>query len=256
MKIVVLIKQVPDTWGERRLDTATGLLDRDDADRVIDEIGERALEVALSQKDHDKSTEVVIMTMGPAPALEALRKALSMGGDSAVHVLDDALVGSDALRTSTVLAAALQRTGFDLVVAGNESTDGRGGVVPAMLAELLGVPVLSNLDEVDVDAGAVSGSRTIDGGTARVHAALPAIASVTERTPEARFPNLKGIMGAKRKPVEVLTAAELGVDPAGLAGSVVLSTTERPPRAAGTVIDDDGTAAAQLVEYLAGNRLI
>jgi electron transfer flavoprotein beta subunit len=256
MKIAVLIKQVPDTWGERRLDPTTGMLERDASDRVIDEIGERALEVALARKDDDKATEIVVATMGPAPALDALRKALSMGADSAIHVLDEALEGSDVLRTATVLAAALRRADVDLVVAGNESTDGRGGVIPAMIAELLGTPSLTNLDEVRIADGEVRGVRAVDGGTARVHAELPAVISVTERTPEARFPNLKGIMGAKRKPVEVLAAADLGVDPAALAASVVLSTAERPPRTAGTVVADDGTAAAQLIDFLAARHLV
>src|ERR1700712_465289 len=123
MKIAVLVKQVPDTYGERKLDVATGLIDRDASDAVMDEINERALEVALTLKDSDKSTEVVLITMGPASAKDALRKGLSMGADSAVHVLDDDLEGSDAPTTATVLAAALRQQSFDLVIAGNESTD-------------------------------------------------------------------------------------------------------------------------------------
>src|SRR5262245_10670094 len=130
MKIIVLVKQVPDTWGERKLDLATGLVDRDGSEAVVDEISERAVEVALRAKDADKSVEVVVLTMGPEPAKDALRKCLGMGADSAVHVLDPSLAGADAAWTASVLAAAVRRAGFDLVIAGNESTDGRGGVVP------------------------------------------------------------------------------------------------------------------------------
>ena len=255
MKIVVLIKQVPDTAEERTLDLATGRLDREAADSVVDEINERALEAALKIKDAAKSTEVVVMTMGPADATKALRKALSMGADSAVHIADDTLTGADIARTAAVLAAALQTTGFDVVLAGNESTDGRGGVVPAMVAEHLGLPLLGSLVSADITDGKVSGVRQGDGATLAVHAPLPAIISVTERFAEARFPNFKGILTAKRKPVTTLTAAELDA-PAGRARSVVVSTVERPPRAAGKKIIDDGTAATELAEYLVANRLV
>jgi len=255
MKIVVLIKQVPDTAEERTLDLATGRLDREAADSVVDEINERALEAALKIKDSAKSTEVVVMTMGPADATKALRKALSMGADSAVHIEDDTLRGADIARTAAVLSAALQTTGFDVVLAGNESTDGRGGVVPAMVAEHLGLPLLGSLISADITDGRVSGVRQGDDTTLAVHAPLPAIISVTERFAEARFPNFKGILTAKRKPVITLTAAGLDV-PAGRARSVVVSTVERPPRAAGKKIIDDGTAATELAEYLVANRLV
>lgn len=255
MKIVTLIKQVPDTWGERRLDPATGLLDRAASERILDDIGERALEAALTVKDDDKSTEVVALTMGPAAAGDAIRKALSMGADSGVHVTSEDLAGSDLLRTATALAAALRETGFDLVVAGNESTDGRGGVIPAMVAELLGVPAALGLDELTVGADGVTGVRRTEVGEYAVQVTLPAVVSVTEKTPEPRFPNIKGIMTAKRKPVAAHSAADLGLA-APVASSRVVSTIERPARSAGTVVTDDGTAVTQLVDYLAANRLI
>lgn len=255
MKIGVLIKQVPDTYGERRLDPGTGLVDRDDSDRVVDEIDERALEVALRRKDADKSTEVVVISMGPAGATEALRKGLSMGADAAVHVLDDGLRGADAVRTSEVLAAVVERGGYDLVLAGNESTDGRGGVVPAMIAERLRRALLVGLDEAEIADGGVSGSRTSGLGTLRAHVALPAVVSITERAAEARFPNFKGIMTAKRKPMEVLSVADLGLAAVG-ARTVVLETTERPARSAGRKIVDQGDAAVELAEFLAAGRLI
>jgi electron transfer flavoprotein beta subunit len=257
VKIIVLVKQVPDTEEERRLDRATGLLDRDASESVADEINERALEVALRHKDADKGSEIVVLTLGPASAVQALRKALSMGADSAVHVVDARLEGADIATTAAVLAAAVQRTGFDLVVAGNESTDGRGGVVPAMVAEHLGLPLLSSLNTVELTAGTVSGEVTVEAGSLAVSAALPAIVSVTERSAEARFPNFKGIMTAKRKPLATLSLADLGLD-SGVGGgtSTVLTITERPARAAGKKIVDDGTAARELAEFLAAGRLV
>ncbi|MHA6667384.1 electron transfer flavoprotein subunit beta/FixA family protein [Homoserinimonas sp. A447] len=254
MKIIALVKQVPDTGGERKLD-ASGLLDRDASERIIDEINERSLEIALSYKDSNKGTEVVLMAMGPADATSTLRKGLSMGADSAIHIVDDSLAGSDAVRTSQVLAAALKDTGFDLVVAGNESTDGRGGVVPAMLAERLGVAQLTHLNSVELTETSVSGVRSTDSGTLTAHAGLPAVISITEIAAEPRFPNFKGIMTAKKKPVTVLSLADLGVETPE-ARSVIVSATERPARAAGKKVVDDGNAATELAEFLAAERLI
>lgn len=255
MKIVVLVKEVPDTYGERKLDLATGYVDRAASDAVIDEVGERALEAALSYKDANKETEVVALSMGPETVTKALRKALAMGATSAVHILDDSLAGADLLRTSSVLAAALRKIGFDLVVAGNESTDGRGGVVPAMIAEHLDVPHLTYLNTLAITAGAVSGERSGEGCAVHAQAGLPAVISVSERTPEARFPGFKGIMMAKKKPLSQWSLADLEAAPAA-AGTQVLSVKERPARAGGTKIFDDGNAAEQLAEYLAAGRLI
>lgn len=250
----MLIKQVPDTWGDRRLDPATGRVDRTDGEQVIDEIDERALEVALAHRDGDRATEVVAVVMGPGAAADAVKKALSIGADSAVHVVDDGLEGADAALTAAALAGALRAGGYDLVVAGNVSTDGRGGVVPAMIAEHLGLPLVSSLDAVEIAADGVRGRRTVDAGQETLRAPLPAIVTVSERVPEARFPNFKSIMSARKKPVQRLTLAEVGVVPA--ARSVVLSTAERPAREAGTIVVDDGTAAQQLVDYLVAERLV
>jgi electron transfer flavoprotein beta subunit len=256
VRIIALIKQVPDTGGERRLDLTTGLLDRDASDKIIDEINERALEVALAYKDANKGTEVVVMTMGPDDATGTIRKALSMGADSGIHIADASLVGSDSSWSAEVLAAALQREQFDLVVAGNESTDGRGGVVPIMIAERLGLPALGSLDSVELSEGSVRGERATESGSMTVSSALPALISVTERAAEPRFPNFKGIMTAKKKPISVLSLSELGVAEASGGRSVVLSTQERPARTAGKKIVDDGSAAAQLADFLAAERLI
>jgi electron transfer flavoprotein beta subunit len=255
MRIAVLIKQVPDTWGDRRLDPGTGRVDRTDGEQVIDEIDERALEVALAHRDGDRATEVVAVVMGPAAAADAVKKALSIGADSAVHVLDDGLAGADAGRTAAALAGALRSGSYDLVIAGNVSTDGRGGVVPAMIAEHLGLPAVSSLDTVEIGDGTVGGSRTVDAGQETLRAPLPALVTVTERVPEARFPNFKSIMSARKKPVATMSLADTG--PGAERGrSVVLQTAERPPREAGTIVVDDGTAAQQLVDYLVAERLV
>lgn len=255
MKIVVLMKQVPDTWGDRKLDLSTGWVDRSSSDTVIDEINERALEAALTAAEDNKGSEVVVITMAPDDVSESIKKALAMGCDSAIHVCDDALAGADSGTTAAVLAAVIREQAADLVVAGNESTDGRGGVVPAMIAEHLGLPHLGMLGAIDVTETRVSGVRRIDGGSQKVHASLPAVISVNESNPDARFPSFKGIMSAKKKPVTTLSLADIDVVLPS-AKSAVLSTAVRPPRAAGTVVTDDGTAAEQLVDFLAANRLI
>lgn len=254
MKIVVLVKQVPDTGEERFLNPATGRVDRDANDPVIDEISERALEAALGVKDRDKSTEIVVLSMGPSDASKAIRKALSMGADSGIHILDDALEDADATLTAHVLAAALRTADADLVITGNESTDGRGGVVPAMIAEHLNIPLLGSLSTVDIGPAGITGQRRNDEGTQQVSAETPAIISVTESFDEARFPNFKGIMGAKRKPVSTLDASELDISATAL--TRVSNVETRAPRSAGTTIVDEGQAAAQLVDFLAANRLI
>lgn len=257
LKIVVLMKQVPDTEEERVLNLDTGILDRTTNDNVADEITERALEVALSFRDANKGTQVVVLSVGPETAAQALRKGLQMGADSAVHVVDAALAGADAVQTAHALAAAARQTGFDLLVAGNESTDGRGGVIPAMVSELLGVPLLGSLNEVTISAGTVSGQRREEAGTSTVHASLPAIISVTERSAEARFPNFKGIMTAKRKPLEVFNLAALSAGPeVGNSNTKVLSTTKRPARTAGQKIFDEGDAGVKLAEFLAAGHNI
>jgi electron transfer flavoprotein beta subunit len=251
----VLVKQVPDTGDDRSIDITTGRIDRDSSEAVIDEISERALEVALAHKDSDQSTEVVLLSMGPATVTQALRKALSMGADSAVHVTDDTLVGADIATTARALAAALRRIDADLVITGNESTDGRGGVLPAMLAEHLGHPHLTFLTALEIDGQTVRGERTADNGMLRLSASLPAVVSVTERFPEARFPSFKGIMSAKKKPLEILGASDLGLT-VSQSASEATSVSERPARTGGTKIVDDGNAAQELADFLSANRLI
>lgn len=258
MKILVLLKEVPDTWGPRRIDPSTGRLDRDDADPIMDEIGERALEAALRYADEHSGTEIVALTMGRSSANAMLRKALAMGAHQAVHVEDDRLSGSDLGWTAVVLAAAVRTQAPDLVIAGNESTDGRGGVIPVMLAEHLGLPVLAGLQSLAIAAGVVQGELTDGSRSLVVRAPLPAVVSVTERLPEARFPSFKGRMSAKKKPLSTIGVADLGVADLldALGRSVVLGVKESQARVAGVKVKDDGSAAQQLVAFLTDRELV
>jgi electron transfer flavoprotein beta subunit len=258
MKIFVLVKEVPDTYGDRRLDAETGLADRGAGDVVLDEITERALEVALSYADANPDTEVVVLSMAPESATASIRRALAIGAGSAVHVVDDALRGADLGLTAAVLAAAIRRGAPDLVITGNLSTDGSAGVIPAMLAEHLGYAQATSLSAVQIAADALTATRQTDFGPQQVTAPLPAVISITESLPSARFPNFKGIMAAKKKPLEVLSLADLGVaaDPAAAPQTILTAVSEKPPRAAGVKIKDEGDAAVQLVEYLVKNRLV
>ncbi|WP_024799475.1 electron transfer flavoprotein subunit beta/FixA family protein [Nocardia sp. BMG51109] len=258
--IVVLIKQVPDTWSERKLTDGDYTLDREAADAILDEINERAVEEALLIKEA-QGGEVTVLAMGPERATEAIRKALSMGADKAIHVKDDAIHGSDAVQTAWVLAGALgQIEGVELVIAGNEATDGRSGAVPAIIAEYLGIPQLTHLRKLAVDGEKITGERETDEGVFKLEAALPAIVSVTEKINEPRFPSFKGIMAAKKKEVQTFTLADLGIDPStvgvGNAGSAVTGVTPKPPRTAGEKIVDEGEGGNQISQYLVGQKII
>jgi electron transfer flavoprotein beta subunit len=258
MKILVLVKEVPDTYGDRVLKLETGLADRAAGEVVLDEIGERSLEVALAYSDAHPGTEVVVVSMAPASAQATVRKGLAMGASSAVQVVDEALRGADLGLTAQVLAAAIRRTGFDLVVTGNQSTDGSAGVIPSMLAEHLGVPHVTALSSVEIAEGSVRGTRAADDGVATVSTALPAVISITEALPDARFPNFKGIMAAKKKPFETLSLDDLGivVDDHSAAWSIVIGVAEKPAREAGVKIVDEGDAGEKLADFLAQNRLV
>lgn len=258
MRIVVLVKIVPDTWAERRLDPATGLVVRSGAEPVLDEISERALEVAVAYAEAAGDTRVTLLAMSPASSEPVVRKALGSGADDALLIADVALVGADYGLTAEALRAALRREQPDLILAGNLSTDGTGGVIPAMVAELLGMPLLSGLSSVSISADRVTGERTTETWTAVVAAQLPAVVSITEALPEPRIAGFRGIMAAKKKPVTTLTAADLGVDPGDRAASrsIVLEVRETPARTAGTRVVDTGDAGEQLAEYLLSNRLV
>jgi electron transfer flavoprotein beta subunit len=259
MNIVVCVKQVPDTAVERTLTPGAGTLDRETPDGLINELDEYAIEEGLKIAEAHGG-EVTILSMGPAKAAESIRKALSMGADKAVHVSDEALAGSDALVTSLVLAQALKQTGFDLVILGSESTDARTGVLPAMLAERLGVPQLTLASKVDIDGGSVTVRRVTDDGYATVTGSLPAVVSVVEKINEPRYPSFKGIMAAKKKPVQTLALTDLGIDAGavGLAGSwtSVADFAAKPPRAAGQVVKDEGDGGTKVAAFLAERKFI
>ena len=258
-KIVALIKYTPELTAGRGF-AADLTVERAAAPGRISELDEHTAEQAVQIAEADASTQITYLTMGPAPAAEALRKALSMGGDDAVHVLDDGLHGSDALATSLVLAKAIERIGYDLVLCGMASTDAGMGVVPAMLAERLGVPQISFAGQLSVTGGHVRIRRDTDAASETVEGDLPAVVSVTDRTGEARYPSFKGIMAAKKKPVQVWSLADLGI-PAQEVGfdaayTKVLTAVARPARQAGELVKDDGEGGLRLADFLSSQRFI
>ncbi|MBX6387335.1 MAG: electron transfer flavoprotein subunit beta/FixA family protein [Microbispora sp.] len=259
MNIVVCVKQVPDTATERKLRSDDKTLDRDAADGVVNELDEYAIEEALRLKEAHGG-EVTVLSMGPAKATDTIRKALAMGADKAVHLHDDALHGSDALGTSYAISQALKKIGFDLVILGSESTDARTGMLAAMLAERLGTPQLTLARKVEVEGDAIRIERITDYGYDKVEASLPAVVSVVEKINEPRYPSFKGIMAAKKKPVETLGVAdaEIEADQVGLANSwsEVVDFAAAPPRAAGTVIKDEGDGGIKAAEFLASKKFI
>jgi electron transfer flavoprotein beta subunit len=262
MKIVVCVKYVPDATGDRRFE-ADHTVDRAAVDGLLSELDEYAVEQALQLKEKQGGdSEVTVLTVGPERAMDAVRKALQMGADKGIHVTDEAIAGSDALATSLVLAEAVKKVdGWDLVLCGMGSTDGAMGVVPAMLSERLGVPGVTFGSSIEVDGGTVRIRRDGDTATVTAEASLPAVASVTDQSGEARYPSFKGIMAAKKKPVETWSLADLGVDPAqvGLSASwtAVETVQERPPRTAGEIVTDEGGSGAKaLVDFLAAQKFI
>jgi electron transfer flavoprotein beta subunit len=258
MNIVVCVKQVPDTASERTL-RPDGTLDRQAVDGLINELDEYGIEEGLRIAEAHGG-EVTILTMGPEKASESIRKALSMGADKAVHLVDDALVGSDALATSYALSQVLKQIGFDLVICGSESTDARTGVLPAMLAERLGVPQLTLAGKVDIEGTGITIRRVSDEGYEVVTASLPAVVSVMEKINEPRYPSFKGIMAAKKKPVRTLSLADAGIDPAevglGNAATAVADFAARPPRAAGVIVKDEGDGGTKVAAFLAERKFI
>ena len=258
MKIVVCVKHVPDASGDREFaDDLT--LDREAADGLLSELDEYAVEQALRIADAGDDVEVVALTIGPDDAAAAIKRSLQMGATSGIHVVDDALHGTDALGTSAVLAAAVAKAGADLVVCGMSSTDGAMGVVPAMLAEHLGWPAATLAGHLEVANGYATVMRESDTARLTVEVDLPAVVSVTDQTGEARYPSMKGILAAKKKPVLEWGLDDLGVDPAsvGLDAALtrVVGVEPRPPKGAGEVVTDaDGSGAAAVLAFLAARR--
>jgi electron transfer flavoprotein beta subunit len=259
MKIAVCVKYVPDATADRKFNS-DNTVDRASVDGLLSELDEYAVEQALRIKDAGEA-EVVAVTTGPEDARAAILKSLQMGADSGVHVSDDAIHGSDAVATSLILAKAIERLDADLVICGMASTDGSMSVVPAMLAERLGLPQVTFGSEIEVDGTTVRIRRDGDTATETVEGTMPLLLSVTDLSGDARYPSFKGIMAAKKKPVETLSLSDLGIgaEDVGLdaAWSKVASFEERPPRSAGTIVtDEDGSGAQQLVEFLAGQKFI
>jgi electron transfer flavoprotein beta subunit len=261
MNIVVCVKYVPDATGDRRFE-ADNTVDRVGVDGLLSELDEYAVEQALQIKEKlGDDTEVTVLSVGPDNAADAIRKALQMGADKGVHVVDDAIAGSDALSTSLVLAEAIKKLPHDLVVCGMGSTDAVMSVVPAMLSERLGVPGLTFGSSITLDGDTVTIRRDGDTATETVEGTLPVILSVTDQSGEARYPSFKGIMAAKKKEVTSFTLADLGVsaDQVGLASAwtAVEGTEARPPRTAGEIVkDEDGSGANALVGFLASKKFI
>ncbi|HRW18318.1 MAG TPA: electron transfer flavoprotein subunit beta/FixA family protein [Dermatophilaceae bacterium] len=259
MKIVVLVKHVPEPTATWKF--APDLtVDRAGVEGRLSELDEYAVEQAARLAESGAASEVVFLTVGPAKAAEGLRKALAIGGDKAVHVLDDAIHGSCALGTSLVLAKALEKVGYDLVLTGMASTDAELSVVPQMVADRLGANQATFAGELTVDGGQVSIRRDTDAASERVAVTLPAVVSVTDQTGEARYPAFKAIMAAKKKPIETMSLADLGVaaDQVGLGAASVrtVDVSPTPPRTAGTIVTDEGEGGKQLADFLAGRGFI
>ena len=262
MNIVVCVKYVPDATADRTFED-DNTVDRVGVDGLLSELDEYAVEQSLQIKEKlgDDST-VTVLTVGPEQATDAIRKALQMGADKGVHVQDDAVAGSCALSTSLVLAEAVKKVGsWDLVICGMASTDGSMGVLPAMLAERLDVPGVTLGSEIEVDGTTVRIRRDGDVATETVEGTLPVVLSVTDQSGEARYPSFKGIMAAKKKPLDTWSLSDLGVDAGNVgldaAWTAVEDTEERPPRTQGEVVtDEDGSGAKALVDFLASKKFI
>jgi electron transfer flavoprotein beta subunit len=261
MKIAVCIKQVPDSWAEKKM--VGGLLDRANVDAVLNDLDEYAVEEALriaeahGGNEDEGANTVTVISMGPERATEAIRKALSMGANSAILISDSVLSGADALLTAHVLSAVISNEGFDIVICGTESTDARMSVVPAMISENLGWAQLTFASQVSVDPtnSKVSITRVTEAGVDEIVAQFPTLISVVEKINEPRYPSFKGIMAAKKKTIEIRDFASTGVE-FTKSWSEVIDAAPRPPRAAGIVVTDDGTSGQKLVDFLVEKKLI
>jgi electron transfer flavoprotein beta subunit len=258
MKIAVCVKQVPDATVQKKIDPQTKRLDRS-GEGALNPTDLNAVEEAIRVKEA-QGGEVVLVSLGPAKAVDSLRKALAMGADRAVLVSDETAAGSDLVATSRVLATALEREEADLVLFGQASSDGDGAVLWAAVADRLRRPLISQVAELTVAADAVTGKRQTEHGYDTISAPLPAVVAVSDAINEPRYPSLKGIMGAKSKPQETLSAGDLGLDADGIgdAGSktTVLGLGPPPSRGDSLKIEDDGSAAQKILDYVTERRLL
>ncbi|MGV1008300.1 MAG: electron transfer flavoprotein subunit beta/FixA family protein [Dermatophilaceae bacterium] len=264
MNIVVCVKFVPDAQAERTFNASDNTTDRANVDGLLSELDEYAVEEALKLSEQGDG-QVTVLTVGPDEAADAVKKALQMGADKGVHVNDDAIHGSDAVATSLVLANAIKKLAadggpVDLVLTGMASTDGTMGVVPTMLAERLGLPAVTLASELTVSGGVVSIRRDGDAASQTIEASLPALVSVTDQINEPRYPSFKGIMAAKKKPVESWALADLGIEAADVgldaAWSKVSAFQARPPRQQGTIVTDEGDGGSKLAAFLAERKFL
>ena len=263
MRIICLVKRVPDTAAEKRIDSSDWTVDRDASEPVLNANDEWSIEEAMRIKERVEGAEVVALCVGPAAAQQTVRKALSYGLDGAIQVTDDAIGGSDALATARVLAGALADEPFDLVLTGNQSSDARTTLVPAMLAEMLDVAALTFVKHLEVDGQRLVAHRETSSGHVVVEAAAPAVVSVVEAINEPRYPSFKGIMAAKKKPLDSRDLAAVGVaeDEVGFAGSAtaVVGIEPAPAREAGRKVDDDGSGqvgAEAIADWLSSQGLL
>jgi electron transfer flavoprotein beta subunit len=259
MKIAVCVKQVPDATVTKRIDPQTKRLDRS-GEGALNHFDTQAVEEALRIKEREAESEVVLVSLGPAKSLDSLRKALAMGADRAILVSDDAAAGSDLVATSRALAAALERESADLVIFGQQGSDSDGAVLWAAVADRLQQPVISQAAELEVGDGKVKVKRQTEFGYDVIEAPMPAVVAVSDAINEPRYPSLKGIMGAKSKPQETVSLADvgLGADSTGEAGSrtAVLALADPPARGDALKVEDDGTGAEKIVEFLAERKLL
>jgi len=258
MRIAVCVKQVPDATVHKRIDPGTKRLDRS-GEAALNPTDLNAVEEALRIKEA-QSGEVVLVSLGPEKAIESLRKALAMGADRAVLVADDAAAGSDLLGTSRALAGALAGIEADLVLFGQAANDSDGAVLWAAVADRLRLPVISQAASLEVEESSVTGKRQTEHGYDVIKAPLPAIVAVSDAINEPRYPSLKGIMGAKTKPQETLALGDVGVDP-GAAGEAGAKTTVRelgppPSRGSQVKIEDDGSGAQKILDFVLERRLL
>ena len=259
MKIAVCVKEVPEAGSARRIDPQTKRLDRS-GQGALNAFDVNAVEEALRLREAQSDAEVVIVSLGPPRALDSVRKALAMGADRALLVSDEGAAGSDLVATSYALAKALERERPDLVLFGQQSSDSDGAVLWAAVAERLRMPLVSQAAELTVADGKATVKRQTEFGYDRIEAPLPAVVAVSDAINEPRYPSLKGIMGAKSKPQETVTLGELGIAPelVGEAGSKteVLALGAPPPRGDSRKIEDDGSAAQQILDFLVEQKLV
>jgi electron transfer flavoprotein beta subunit len=267
MKIVVCVKHVPDATSDRTFNEPDNTTDRVGVEGLLSELDEYAIEAALKLVESaagpqgGEDSTVTVLTVGPEKAADAIKKSLQMGAHAGVHITDEAIHGSDSVATSLILAEAVKKIGnVDLVLTGMTSTDGTMGVVPAMMAERLGLPQVTMASELTVDGDTVTIRRDADVESETIVASLPALVSVTDQINEPRYPSFKGIMAAKKKPVETWSLADLGVDPAlvGLAAAwtTVESFEKRPPRQQGEIVTDEGDGGTKLAGFLTTHKFV